>query len=152
MIKCDYALPKNLADSLMLAIQQSHFFKQGDIFAIARKSISALNSYFLLFTRDAISGAAEGDGGPAYALDMFLSHIPGGASSVTLLGTSVKSSTLIIIQVGLDRLGVEEGLTREQNFAKAMLHQAGMLTYCTHGASLVRHQVTTYDGNRQNLP
>ena len=142
MIKCDYALPKHLADSLILAIQQSHFVKQGDFFAIPRKNISALNSYFLSFTRDAISGAAEGDGGPAYALDMILGQIPGGASSVTLLGTLVKSSTSIIIQVDQDGLGVEEGLNREQTFSKAMLHQAGMLMYRTHDASLVRHQVT----------
>ena len=99
MIKCDYALPQHLADSLMLAIQQSHFFKRGDLFAIPRKSISSVNSYFRLFTSDAISGAAEADGGPAYALDMILSHVPGGASSITLLGTSVKLATSIIIEV-----------------------------------------------------
>ena len=111
MIKCDYALPEHLADSLMLTIQQSHFFRREDIFAIPRNNISALNSYFLSFPRDAISGAAEEDGGPAYALEMILGQIPGGASLVTLLGTSVKSSTSIIIQVDLDGLGVEEGLT-----------------------------------------
>ena len=139
MIKCDYALPKHLADSLMSAIQQSHLFRQGDIFAIPRKSISASNSYFRSFTRDAIRATAEGDGGPEYALDCILSHLPGSTGSVTLLRTSVKSSTSIIILVDLDRVEIEEGLNREQTFAKAMVYRAGMLIYRAHDASLVRH-------------
>ena len=142
MIKCDYALPKHLADTLMLAIQKSPLFTQGNFFAIQRKDISALNSYFLSFTRAAISAASEGDTGPRYLLDTMMGQVPGGSGSITLLGTSVKSNSSIIVHVDLGGVSVEEGLDREQTFSKAMLHQGGILTYRTRDASLVRFQIT----------
>ena len=110
IVKCDYALPDVLADSLMLSIQRSDSFRGGDIFAIPLTHISASSAFFLSFTRDAVKGHAEGDGDPAYALGMVMGHLPEG--KVTLLGTSVKLSTSIIVRIDLDNSSVMEGLSR----------------------------------------
>lgn len=101
LAKCDYALPEPLATSLMNTITSSELFMNGTLFAIPLINISSSQSYFVQLTRDQLREFG-GEFYPWETIETVLSHIPGGQSSIKLLGASVKPSNSVILHVDLD--------------------------------------------------
>ena len=69
-----------------------------------------------------------------------MGQVPGGGgSSISLLGSSIKSATSIIFHMDISRIVPEEGLTKEQTLSKALFHDKGLSLYRASDATLVRH-------------